>query len=74
MLEFSKLDLARLETVMKALKRGKYELEGDEVLAFAQAFAYLSSLYEKIKTDNENTLRNHIATPIEVKPTKKAKK
>jgi hypothetical protein len=51
MIEFNKVDLARLETVMKALKRGKYELEGDEVLAFSQSFAWLSSLFDKIQAD-----------------------
>jgi len=53
MLEFTKTDLARCDTVMKALKRGKYELEGEEVLAFAQAFAWLSAHYELMKNDIE---------------------
>lgn len=53
MLDFTKTDLARCDTVMKALKRGKYELEGEEVLAFAQAFAWLSFQFERMKTDIE---------------------
>lgn len=52
--EFTKTDLARCETVMKALKRGKYELEGDEILAFAQAFAWLSAQFERIRSEVEN--------------------
>lgn len=51
MIEFNKVDLARLENVIKALKRGKYELEGDEILAFAQSFAWLSSLFDKMQAD-----------------------
>jgi hypothetical protein len=47
-MEVTKTDLARLETVMKILKRGKYELEGEEVLAFAQAFHWVSATFDKI--------------------------
>lgn len=54
-MEFTKTDLARLETVMKILKRGKYELEGEEVLAFAQAFHWVSATFDKI--------REHLTTP-----------
>ncbi|TXH10648.1 MAG: hypothetical protein E6R04_04765 [Spirochaetes bacterium] len=49
MLEVTKTDLVRCETVLKALRRGKYELEGEEVLAFAQAFGWLADHAEKIK-------------------------
>jgi len=53
MIEFTKTDLARMDTVMKALKRGKYELEGEEVLAFAQAFAWVSVTFDRIKSAME---------------------
>ncbi len=49
MLEVTKTDLVRCDTVLKALRRGKYELEGEEVLAFAQAFGWLADHHEKIK-------------------------
>lgn len=74
MLEFTKSDLARLDTTMKALKRGKYELEGEEVLAFAQAFAYVSDLFDRIKADIENPVTPPIEMTYETKPEKKAKK
>ena len=48
-MQFTKTDLARLEQLLKALRRGKYELEGEEVLAFAQCFAWASTLHEAIK-------------------------
>ncbi len=54
-MEFTKTDLARLETVMKILKRGKYDLEGEEVLAFAQAFHWVSATFDRIK--------EHLMTP-----------
>jgi hypothetical protein len=66
MLEFTKTDLARCETVIKALKRGKYELEGDEVLAFAQAFSWLSNTFDRIHAD--------INTPKVAEETKPVKK
>lgn len=49
-MEVTKTDLARAEVVMKALKRGKYDLEGEEVLAFAQAFHWVAELFGRIKT------------------------
>lgn len=67
MLEFTKIDLARCETVIKALKRGKYELEGDEVLAFAQAFAWLSQAFDRISFD----LNKPAEAPVEVKKSTK---
>jgi hypothetical protein len=64
-MEVTKTDLARLETVMKILKRGKYELEGEEVLAFAQAFHWVSATFDKIT--------QHLATPPPADTPKKAK-
>lgn len=66
MIEFTKADLNKVINVMAALKRGKYEVDGEEVLAFAQSFAWLSQLADKIKTQLE--------TPIVATPEKKAKK
>lgn len=67
MIEFTKPDLNKLITVMAALKRGKYELEGEEVLAFAQSFAWLSQLSDKVKADLEKPLE----APSEPKKAKK---
>jgi hypothetical protein len=73
MLEFTKVDLARAETVMKALKRGKYELEGDEVLAFAQAFAWISVVFDRIKADLETPVELPKVEAPEPKPKGKKK-
>lgn len=51
MIEFTKGDLVKLTNIMGALKRGKYDLEGDEVLALAQSFAWISQLADRIKAD-----------------------
>ncbi len=56
MLELTKTDLARLDNVRKALLKGKYELEGDEVLAFAQSFHWLNAHYERVKAALEAPL------------------
>lgn len=76
MIEFTKVDLARLENVIKAVKRGKYELEGEEILAFAQSFAWLSALFDKIQSDISQPKIAHESTNEPEKKTieKKSKK
>ncbi len=73
MLDFTKTDLARAETVIKALKRGKYELEGEEVLAFAQAFAWISVVFDRIKADLETPVVPPVVESQEVKTKGKKK-
>lgn len=70
MIEFTKGDLHKIVNVMAALKKGKYEVEGEEILAFAQSFAWLSQLADKIKVEIEKP----IAQVEETKPERKAKK
>lgn len=48
-----KVDLVRANTLMSMFRRGKYELEGEEVLAFAQGVAWLVDLTTKIKVELE---------------------
>lgn len=71
MIEFTKGDLNKLVTAMAIFKRGKYDLEGEEILAAAQSFAWLSQLAEKIKTNLE---AQPCTQNVEVKAEKKAKK
>jgi hypothetical protein len=51
MAEFTKTDLARLETLMAVIKRGKYELSGEEILAVAQSCSWAAQLHERIKAE-----------------------
>lgn len=67
-MEFTKTDLVRLETVLKMVRRGKYELEGEEVLAFAQAYAWGTGMMDRIKVALE------APPPPAAKPAGKAKK
>lgn len=50
-MEVTKLDLTRADNLIKMLKRGKYELEGEEVLGFAQTFHWVATL--KLKIEDE---------------------
>lgn len=43
-MEFTKQDLAQCDNLIKALKKGTFQLEGMEVLALAQAMSWLSKL------------------------------
>lgn len=74
MIEVTKGDLHKVINVMAALKRGKYEVDGEEVLALAQSFAWLSQFADKIKADLEQPLSTPIEMTCETKPEKKAKK
>ena len=44
----SDTDLKRLKVILAALKKGKWELEGEEVLAFAQAFSWAAETHDKV--------------------------
>lgn len=46
--QVSKVDLHRLENVARALKRGKYDLDGEEVLAFAQAMSWVGEMIGRV--------------------------
>jgi hypothetical protein len=47
-IQVSATDIARLKIILSAMKKGKWELEGEEVLAFAQGFNWLAETHEKI--------------------------
>jgi len=49
MLEVTKSDLIRCENLVKAIKRGEFKLEGEEVMALSQAITWAANLHERIK-------------------------
>lgn len=52
MLEVTKVDLARADVLLKSLKRCKVsDLEGEEILAFAQSWHWLVTIFDRIKED-----------------------
>jgi hypothetical protein len=66
-IEVGEVDLRRLNVILTAMKKGKWELEGEEVLAFAQCFHWAAELQGKIKTAL-------VPAPIVVEPEPTAKK
>ncbi len=48
-IEVAEVDLTRMKIVLTALRNGKWVLEGQEVLAFAQGFQWLTELHGRVK-------------------------
>jgi hypothetical protein len=70
-IQVTQTDIARLKVIMSAMRKGKWELEGDEVLAFAQGFAWTSDMNDRI-----NAALNPVnkIDPVKTEPVKKVKK
>ena len=72
------MDKVKIENILKLLKRGKWELGGEEILAFHQCFAYLVSILNEIKIKEEQAkiLSNAtiVESPIKTDKPKKGKK
>jgi len=69
-IEVTDVDSARVGVLMTALKRGKWELEGEEILAFAQVFSWAAELQGRLKAAKEP---EPLAPVAEIKPKKRAK-
>lgn len=73
-----KIDKVKIENILKLLRRGKYELGGEEVLAFHQCFEYLVRLLQEIKKaeDEAKALASakQVVPVIEQPPTPEKKK
>lgn len=61
---FNQEDLAHADNLVRALKKGKYELEGMEVLALADAMRWLSRLTKVITIDLEEQQK----PPVTIEP------
>jgi hypothetical protein len=70
-IEVSATDVTRLKVILAAMKKGKWELEGEEVLAFAQGFSWAAEMHEKIKKALEPV--NKIE-PVKTEEPKKGKR
>jgi hypothetical protein len=69
-MEVSKVDLARVDNVLKALSKAKYDdLLCGEILAFAQCYHWLIEFQSRLT----KALETPIPLPVE-SPIKKAKK
>ena len=52
-MKFEKKDLIQAENVAKALRKAKYDVNGDEVLALSQMFNWVGGLIIEIKKELE---------------------
>lgn len=74
-MHFTKTDLSRCEGLLKALKRAKFDLEGEEVLAMGQTIVWASQLYSKMKEELDSPpLSVTDPEPIKAPPPVKEKK
>ncbi len=48
---FEEKDLTQVKNLIKVLKQGKWELGGEEILAFQQLFSWAIGLHIKIDND-----------------------
>ena len=72
MKKWNKSDLIQAGNILVALKKAKYEVQGEEILAFGQAVRWISILHDEIANDLK-------PNPVEVlaknqSPVKEAKK
>jgi hypothetical protein len=72
----SPTDVTRIKVIISAMRKGKWELEGDEILAFAQGFAWASEMHERISLGLQQKPEEKQAPSIHVKsePIKKGKR
>jgi len=63
-MKYTKSDLLRAENLIKIIKRGKYELDGMEALAFSQACAWFNGIVEEIKAEVEKKPDSFVIKPI----------
>jgi len=49
--KFEKRDVVQCENLIKAIKKAKFELDGMEVLAFADVMRWVNGLYNKIQAE-----------------------
>lgn len=61
------LNPVQIDNILKLLRRGKWELQGEEILAFHQCFSYLVKLLDESK-------KPAIQTAVVEEPIKKSKK
>lgn len=74
------LEKTKIENILRLLRRGKWELEGEEVLAFYQCFDYLGRILKDMKEAEEQqkivASAKVVESPIKIdlpQPTKKSK-
>jgi len=71
-MEFTKQDLVQCENLIKALKKGTFQLEGVEVLALAQAMTWLGKLQAVLAANAEpkpqQSVPKDVTSPVQETP------
>jgi len=68
--KFEKRDVVQCENLIRALKKAKFDLDGMEVLAFAEVMRWVNALYNRIQAESqlvEAPKKPSIASAKEVK-------
>ena len=66
---FTQHDATHSENLLKMLKRGKFELDGLEILAFAETYKWLANHSHKLKESVKQS-QQHVEVIKSVKPAK----
>lgn len=78
MKKWSQQDLNQIQNILIALRKAKYEVQGDEILAFGQAVRWISMLHDEVKNElNKLPSKTELvakATSVPQVPEKKNKK
>ena len=70
-MKFDKSDLNQLDNLLKALKEGKFDLKGVEVLLVASALNWTVQLYNKMKAEVEApafSIKPEVPPPLQEAP------
>jgi len=67
-MKYTKNDLINIQNLLKITRRGKYELDGEESIAFAHACTWLARLYQEIKKEVEPEQAKPPIVAKELKP------
>lgn len=77
MRKWSQQDLNQIQNILIALRKAKYEVQGEEILAFGQAVRWISMLHDEVKVSLQSSKTEVIAkmtSPPAPAPVKKGKK
>lgn len=64
-------EIAYIDQTLKLLRRGKFELTGEEALVLGGVFKYLVERLNQLKTP---LVPKEVVEPVKTEPTKKGKK
>lgn len=75
MKKWTQSDLNQAHNILVALKKAKYEVQGEEILAFGQAVRWISMLHDEIEASlKPNPVEILAKTQTKIKESKKKKK